>query len=171
MPHQEGVLMNPFKVVFLIVLVTAMLTACTPGREREQLGGLIGAGLGALAGSQIGSGRGQLAAVAIGTLGGAWAGSEIGRRLDERDRLLASQAIQQSFHSPVGDTIRWNNPETGHYGTVRSTRDGTDMASGAYCREYQQVITVGGRQEMAYGSACQMPDGDWRIVQEPLRSY
>jgi surface antigen len=162
--------MKLLKLATIAILAASMAAACTPGRQREQLGGLIGAGLGALAGSQIGSGRGTLAAVAIGTLAGAWAGSEVGRRLDERDRLLASQAIQQSFDEPVGQTIRWNNPDTGHRGAVTSTRDGTDMASGAYCREYQQTIVVGGQQEMAYGSACRMPDGTWKIVQEPLRT-
>lgn len=162
--------MKLLKLATIAILAASMAPACTPGRQREQLGGLIGAGLGALAGSQIGGGRGTLAAVAIGTLAGAWAGSEVGRRLDERDRLLASQAIQQSFDEPVGQTIRWNNPDTGHRGAVTSTRDGTDMASGAYCREYQQTIVVGGQQEMAYGSACRMPDGTWKIVQEPLRT-
>jgi surface antigen len=162
--------MKLLRLVTVAVLATAMATACAAGREREQIGGLIGAGIGALAGSQIGSGRGTLAAVAVGTLAGAWAGSAIGRRLDERDRLLASQAIEQSFESPVGQTIRWNNPDSGHFGTVATTRDGTDVTTGAYCREYEQTIVVDGQQEMAYGSACRMPDGTWRIVQEPLRT-
>ena len=156
--------------IALVAVLALALGACEAGREKEQLGGLIGAGLGALAGSQIGGGRGQLAAVAVGTLAGAWAGSEIGRRLDERDRLLASQAIQQSYAAPFGQTIQWQNPESGNAGTVTSTREGTDVASGAYCREYQQTIVVGGQTESAYGAACQQPDGTWKIVQEPLRA-
>ena len=32
------------------------------------------------------------------------------------------------------------------------------------CREFQQTITVGGRTETAYGTACRQPDGDWKIV-------
>ncbi len=30
-------------------------------------------------------------------------------------------------------------------------------------REYQTVITVGGHEREAYGSACLMPDGSWRL--------
>ncbi len=152
--------------VALIVVLGFALAACTntQGREKEMAGGLVGAGVGALAGSQIGDGRGQLAAVAIGTLLGAWAGSEIGRQLDERDRLLAHHAVQQAHAAPVGQTVVWNNPETGNYGSVTPVRDGTDTATGAYCREYQQTVTVGGRTEDAYGTACRQPDGSWKVV-------
>lgn len=50
-----------------------------------------------------------------------------------------------------------------NYGTVTPTRDGYSSA-GRYCREYQQTIVVGGRNESAYGTACQQPDGSWEIV-------
>jgi surface antigen len=148
-----------------VVLVAVALAACTAGREKEQMGAVAGAGLGALAGSQIGSGKGQLAAVAIGTLLGAWAGSEVGRQLDERDRLLASQAVQEAHAAPIGQTITWKNAETGHAGTVTPTREGTNNQTGAYCREYQQTVTVGGKTQEAYGTACRQPDGTWQVVQ------
>ncbi len=35
---------------------------------------------------------------------------------------------------------------------------------GRYCREYQTVVTIGGRAEQAYGTACRQPDGSWQIV-------
>jgi hypothetical protein len=34
-----------------------------------------------------------------------------------------------------------------------------------YCREYQTTTTVGGQRMASYGTACQQPDGSWRIVQ------
>lgn len=34
-----------------------------------------------------------------------------------------------------------------------------------YCREYQKTITVGGRYESGYGTACMQPDGSWMIVE------
>lgn len=37
-------------------------------------------------------------------------------------------------------------------------------AKGQYCREYQKTVTIGGREERAYGTACRMPDGHWQIV-------
>jgi hypothetical protein len=39
----------------------------------------------------------------------------------------------------------------------------TDPA-GRYCREYQTTVTVGGTGQPGFGTACLMPDGQWRIV-------
>jgi hypothetical protein len=36
--------------------------------------------------------------------------------------------------------------------------------NGQYCREYQGTVTVNGRSEQSYGTACLMPDGTWRVV-------
>lgn len=36
--------------------------------------------------------------------------------------------------------------------------------SGRYCREYQSTVSVGGAPQPGYGTACLMPDGQWRIV-------
>ena len=60
----------------IVVLLAVTLGACqTTGGQKQTGGTLLGAGLGALAGSQIGSGRGQLVAVAVGALGGALLGT------------------------------------------------------------------------------------------------
>lgn len=37
-------------------------------------------------------------------------------------------------------------------------------ADGQYCREYQGTVTVNGRAQPSYGTACLMPDGAWRVV-------
>ncbi len=154
------------KRIASVAFAALLLAACADYQDRpKQAGGtLIGAGLGALAGSQIGKGRGQLAAVAIGALAGAFIGSEIGKSLDRADRLAAQQAQQQAHAAPIGETIAWNNPESGNSGTFRPTKDGTNTATGEYCREYQTTVNVGGKTESAYGTACRQPDGSWRIV-------
>ncbi len=154
------------KRIASVAFAALLLAACADYQNRpKQAGGtLIGAGLGALAGSQIGSGRGQLAAVAIGALAGAFLGSEIGKSLDKADRLYAQQAQQKAHTAPIGETIAWNNPESGNSGTFKPTKDGT-TATGKYCREYQTTVNVGGKTESAYGTACRQPDGSWRIVQ------
>lgn len=33
-----------------------------------------------------------------------------------------------------------------------------------YCREYTKTVSIGGRAEQAYGTACYRPDGSWEIV-------
>lgn len=37
-----------------------------------------------------------------------------------------------------------------------------------YCREYQRSVVIGGVTQQAYGTACQGPDGQWRIASENL---
>lgn len=133
---------------------------------RQTVGGLAGAALGGLLGAQFGSGRGQLAATGVGVLIGALAGSEIGRTMDEVDRMKADEAVNRAHAAPVGETISWNNPDSGNSGSVTPIRDGYSTA-GRYCREFQQTITVGGETAQGFGVACQEPDGTWRILQQP----
>jgi surface antigen len=87
----------------------------------------------------------------------------VGNLLDERDKKLQAEATQRALETtPSGSSIPWRNPDTGHTGTVTPTR--TYQSQGAYCREYQQTVTVDGKQERGYGTACRQPDGSWKIV-------
>ncbi|MEE8276797.1 MAG: RT0821/Lpp0805 family surface protein [Alphaproteobacteria bacterium] len=152
------------KLVVSLIAVAFVLGACE-GAGQKQLGGtLVGAAAGGLLGAQVGGGKGQLAAVAVGTLLGAFIGSEVGKSLDKADQLQAQQAVGQAHAVPIGQTVAWNNPESGNSGTVTPIRDGTNNQTGAYCREYQTTVTVGGKTEEAYGTACRQPDGSWKIV-------
>ena len=158
--------MNHIKL--LILVATLALTACASQSyrgEREVSGGLVGAALGGLLGAQFGSGSGTAAGAAAGVLIGALLGSEIGHSMDELDRMRANEAVVQSHDAALGEQITWNNPESGHYGSVTPTRDGTSD-SGNYCREFYETVTIGGKTEDAYGIACRQPDGSWRIVQQ-----
>lgn len=154
-----------------LILMTAMISTVALGAcetfsgagNKELIGGGGGAVLGGLAGSQVGSGSGRLWATGAGVLLGALAGSSVGRSLDKADMAYANQASYQAHNAPIGQAISWNNPDSGNYGTVTPVRDGRD-ASGAYCREYQQTIYVGGKQENGYGTACKQANGSWKIV-------
>lgn len=128
------------------------LGACTDqaGQPNTAAGTLVGAAAGGLLGSQFGTGTGQVAATALGTAGGALAGSSVGRSLDRANQVEAE-------NRPV---LRWQNPDlAGGIGTVQPI-----PATGAACREYQQNITIAGRTEKGFGTACRQPDGSWRIV-------
>ena len=153
------------RIVPVILAVAFGLAACTNDSGQKQIvGTLLGGGLGALAGSQIGSGKGQLAAVAIGTLLGAYAGSEVGKSLDKADQAYAEKAYQQAQTTQLGQTVAWNNPESGHSGTVTAIRDGKEAETGAYCRKFKTAVSIDGQTEEAVGTACQQPDGSWKIV-------
>jgi len=156
------------KKMFLMMAMIASvgLAGCESlqsGGTKQTVGTAGGAVLGGILGSKVGGGNGQLWATGAGALIGALLGSEIGKSLDRADQNYMGQANQQAHSAPVGETISWNNPESGNSGTVTPVRDGTD-SSGRVCREYQQTIYVGGQQETGYGTACQQSDGSWRII-------
>lgn len=129
------------------------------------VGTIAGAVVGGVAGAQFGHGSGKLAATAFGTLLGAFVGHQVGESLDEADQRAAQQAAQRAYQAPLGQQITWNNPDSGHSGTITPSCDGTD-ANGNACREFQQTVTVGGNTEQATGTACRMPDGSWKIVNQ-----
>jgi surface antigen len=135
------------------------------GANKTTAGGLLGAVGGAVAGSQFGQGKGRIAAAAAGTLLGALVGSEVGSSLDRADQQYARRAQTQAQAAPIGQSIVWSNPESGHSGTVTPVREGRVASTGEYCREFQQTVTVGGQSQQAYGTACRQPDGSWRVVQ------
>lgn len=153
------------KKVMVAMVIGLMLAGCANSDygPKQTMGGLTGAALGGLLGAQFGSGDARAVYTGVGVLIGALIGSEAGRSMDKVDRMRANEAVVQAHTKPLGETITWNNPETGNRGSVTPVRDGTS-SSGAYCREFQQSITVGGRLDQGYGIACQQPDGTWRIV-------
>ncbi|EWY38757.1 membrane protein [Skermanella stibiiresistens SB22] len=137
------------------------LGACEGMNTGQTVGTLGGAAGGALLGSQIGGGTGQLAATAIGTLVGALAGRELGGRLQGNDRDTAVQAEQRAVSQ--NEPIQWSNTNTGNRGTIEPIRT-YQNETGRTCREYQHTVYIGGQPERASGTACQQPDGSWRIV-------
>ena len=153
------------KILIAATAIALLTAACTQdGRygTKQTIGALGGAAAGGLLGAQVGKGSGQLAATAAGALLGALVGSEIGRSMDEVDRMKAEQAYGQATTAPVGQQITWDNPNTGNSGTVTPTREGT-ASNGEYCREFQQTVVIGGKTEDAYGVACRQPDGSWEV--------
>lgn len=131
--------------------------------QKQTAGAVLGGVAGGLAGSRFGGGTGKLAMVGLGTLLGAYLGSEAGASLDRADLAYADQAAGRAYGAPVGSTIRWNNPDSGNYGSYTPIRDGYS-ASGEYCREFESTIAIQGRLEQGVGTACRQPDGRWRIV-------
>jgi surface antigen len=133
------------------------MTSENPKDVLGSLGGAAaGAGIAALAGGS--SGWIVAAGLAGGLLGGA-----IGHHLDNKDKQMAAQAAAQAFESNrTGQASSWKNPDTGNSGSITPTKT-YQAASGQYCREYQQTITVGSEKHQAYGTACRQPDGSWKI--------
>jgi len=159
--------MNAKSAVSKIALVGVLaigLAACENTGPKEAGGGLIGAGLGGLAGSQIGHGSGKLAATGAGVLLGALLGSSAGKSLDRADRMYAERSTHGALETGrSGQPVAWTNPDSGHSGTI-VPQPAYQSNTGQYCREYQQTVQVGGQSQQAYGTACRQPDGSWKVV-------
>lgn len=152
------------KLTLFIIIVALLLGGCTQHMgPKEGTGTLLGATAGAILGSNIGKGKGNVAAIAIGALAGAFFGQELGRSLDRADRIAMGQNAQYSLeHTRSHSTTTWNNPDSGNSGAMTPTRT-YQTDKGQYCREYQQLVSIGGQEEVAYGTACRQPDGSWEI--------
>jgi surface antigen len=158
--------MKPNKF-FTILISLLILTACAENQnaQKQTIGTILGAGLGALVGSQVGDGKGKLVAVALGTLGGAFAGSQLGKALDDIDRLKAGETQQSALeNNKDGVSSTWKNPNTGNSGKVTPTRTVRKERSGEDCRSYEHEILVDGQKEVVKGTACRKSDGSWRVI-------
>ncbi len=124
----------------------------------------MGAAAGAAAGGLLAvASGGHEAGIAGGVLLGGLIGGAIGSALDAQDRKIAAQTAYTSLeYRPTGSVSTWRNPDTRNQGSFSPTRT-YQQPGGMYCREYRQTITVGGREEDAFGTACRQPDGSWRI--------
>ena len=159
------------KVISTFLIASVLLTSACQGTgqngqvNKADMGTILGGVGGAVIGSSFGKGNGRVVGTAIGTLLGAGLGRSIGQSMDDVDMMKYEQTSQSAMErNKVGQSSTWRNPDSGNYGTVTPTRT-YDSASGDYCREYNQTITVGGKTEKAYGTACRQPDGSWKVTQ------
>lgn len=72
--------------VLLITVSAFVFSGCSNiGLSKQTQGTIVGAGTGALIGSQIGGGTGAIIATGVGAVGGALVGSEVGKSMDKKD--------------------------------------------------------------------------------------
>ncbi len=135
-----------------------------PSNAGQFLGAILGGIGGGVIGHQIGGGSGKAIATVAGSLIGVLVGGEIGRQLDEGERLALARTTTETLETvPSGTAVPWQNPDSGTHGTV-TPKPAYQNAQGEYCREYQQEVTISGKSESAYGTACRNPDGSWRFI-------
>ena len=150
----------------LLIAVAIMVNGCAGTYTKKD----TGTALGALTGGALAYGLGKNSSnkniwMILGVASGALLGNNIGAQLDEKDRLLAGQTVQQTLELGPDNSIgSWNNPNTGHSGTVTPTATHTG-STGQPCREFITTVIVGGTEQQGYGTACRQADGSWKIVQ------
>ena len=151
------------KKLCAVVLAALMISGCAGNKQGA--GTAIGAVTGGLLGSMLGKGEGRLLAIGAGAIAGGLIGNSIGKGLDDQDKMMLERSSNKALeYSPAGSATEWRNPDSGNYGYITPSKAYKNDA-GTYCREYTQVIVVGGEKQQAYGRACRKPDGHWQIVE------
>jgi len=145
------------------LFILAALFGCAPGtRTGETIGTITGIVAGAIIGYQVGGDDAAKALGAgVGLVVGGLVGSKLGQmydKLNKEEQRVHESTVESTIEtSKIGEGNQWYNPETGNSGRVIITK------KEEYCREYQQTIVVGGKEQTAYGTACRQPDGSWKI--------
>jgi len=151
------------KPLCIAVLSVGLLAGCETGSGNNEaagtiLGAAIGMGLGALAGHDA-----RPATMMMGAMIGGAAGNQIGRKLDEADRIKMQQAQYSALENGRSyDTEGWYNPDSGNRGSV-TPQPAYQANNGQYCREYVETVVIDGKEQKAYGTACRQPDGSWEL--------
>ena len=154
--------MKKLSILCSLFLFTTIF-GCAPGtRTGETIGTITGIVAGAIIGYQVGGDDAAKALGAgVGLAVGGLVGSKLGQMYDQLNReeqRVHESTIKSTIEtSKIGEGNQWYNPETGHSGRVIITKQEE------YCREYQQTIVIGGKEQKAYGTACRQPDGSWKI--------
>lgn len=156
------------RIILLGFAVLAMSncqsTSTAPGSAgpKQTVGALSGAIIGGVIGNQIGDGQGKNISTALGIVSGAVIGGSIGQTLDLIDQQYMEDTQLQALEmAPTDTALDWNNPDTGNSGYTTPTN--TYYQDNLPCREYTTVVTVAGEKQHAYGTACRMSDGSWKI--------
>jgi len=105
----------------------------------------------------------------VATLGGLAIAQTSSPYADDDIWILEDSTQDSLENAKMNETTVWENPDTGTTGSVTpiATFQNED---GQYCREYQQTVTIGGREQRAYGTACRLPDGTWQIERDAKRA-
>jgi surface antigen len=158
----------PTKSIAVFLLACASLLPITGCEtiEREtglnrstQTGAAAGAAFGGIVAALADANPAWIAASVI--LGGV-AGGAIGNKLGKDD---AQRHASNNLHSldtlAEGQTSKWSNSQTGHYGstTVRrvSRRD-----DGTVCKSYTETVHAGSETVTRDATACRAHGGSWK---------
>ena len=157
--------MKSIQSVLLLGLLSVFLTNCS--LNRSQTGAVLGAGT--TTATCVTMGVDNPYAVATCAVIGSFAGAEIMYKSDMDvhnavfvDHLNTSPNGSQSY-------TNWYNSKTGNSGIIKITRSYTEGP--IKCKDYDATVDItsswpligigGVKREMIFGTACQLPDGQW----------
>ena len=148
----------------LLVLISILLTNCTA--NRSQVGAVLGSTT--TTGSCVAMGIDNPYAIATCAVTGAFAGAEIMYNSDYD--VHNATFVDHLNTSPNGSSYtNWYNRNTGNSGIIKTT---SSYLEGPFkCKDYNATIDItnkwplvgigGVNRKMIFGTACQLPDGQW----------
>ena len=147
-----------------IFLVLLLLSGCSTNRSTN------GAFLGGATTTAMCAEAGVTNPYAIATcaMGGAFAGADLMYKSDFD--VHNAVFVDHLNTSPYGSSYtNWYNPKTGNSGIIHTTK--SYLEGPIKCKEYDATIDItnnwplvgigGVNREVVFGTACQMPDGQW----------
>lgn len=82
---------------------------------------------------------------------------------DDLDWKLLTQTVDEALeNTPKGEVLHWENPETGHLGSV--TMMGTKKSGGQPCKVLKVVSEAATTTGESIIMFCKQEDGEWKIV-------
>lgn len=159
------------------LVATAFLAGPARAQDSTLTGGLLGGAAGAGIGYAFGKGKGA----AIGGVTGLALGALAGNSYERNNQPKTVYAPPPTYYAPAPSGYYYAPPPPPQpayayypaqpaYAAPAPAYAAPAPApvspgySTANCREYSGTITIDGRQERSYGTACLQPDGTWRIV-------
>ena len=154
---------NTIKILFLFLL----LSGCSQNQVKTHVGSVTGAVSGyATCRGLLNSGIELTAAC---TVIGAWIGASV---FYNDDMNIHTAVFVDTLNTAPGKRshTNWGNSATGNWGSVTINR--SYLVRGLKCTDYESVISIsrswpmsGVTRESEFGTACQLPDGRWKIVE------
>ena len=154
--------------IILLILISLFLTNCTATRSN------VGATLGATTttGMCVESGVTDPYVIAACAVTGAFAGAEIMYNSDYD--VHNAVFVDHLNNGPQGSSYtNWFNSKTGNSGIIKVSR--SYMKGPIKCKDYDATIDItnqwplvgigGVNRKMVFGTACQLPDGQW--IEDP----
>ena len=149
----------------LALALSSVIAACDSPTAKEDVGGVAGLVIGGIVGAAFGDGVGQILSGFVGATAGGIAGSEIGKRLDEADRLKAKQAAHAALSLPKGETVEWKSDRTTSVSGTATPTTSTTRQSGKLCRQIREVVFIGGKERTDFRTYCKSSaTGRWSLV-------
>ena len=150
-----------------ILLILFLLTGCS----QQQVKSHIGTGAGAISGYYTCQGllNAGIELTAACTLVGGMLGSSL---FYKNDMNVHTAVFVDTLNTAPGKRshTNWGNSANGNWGSITINR--TYVNNVFKCRDYESVISIkhswpmsGISRESEIGTACQLPDGRWQIIE------